>query len=59
MSNAKVAAKPITPEEAEAWSKQLDEMYSRIFDVGNIELANAIQSVNEQLYWDIIEPTEA
>ena len=54
----KPEAKPITLEEAEAWSKQLDAMYDRIFDAGNIHLANAIQGLNEQLYNDIIEPLE-
>ena len=52
------AAKPITLEEAEAWSKQLDAMYDRVWEEGNVELANAIQGLNEQLYNDIIEPLE-
>lgn len=56
MSNPQV--KPITIEEAEAWSKMMDEMYSRIFDSGNTYLANMIQGVNEAIYEEIIEPLE-
>lgn len=50
--------KPITMEEAEAWSKMLDVMYDRIFDSGNINMANMIQGLNEELYLEFIEPLE-